>query len=141
MEQTYEIPTTGHSSKKERDIFWERTIAEQKLSGISATKFCQQHQIPFSIFKNRQYRLRLKERRKACGKQVKNTESETAQANGFVQMQIAEVSCVSEHLSLPYEQSADIKIIFKNCPAIEITLQAKQEFLAAIIEQVSKLPC
>lgn len=140
MEQSYEIPTASHSTKKERNIFWDRIIAEQKASGISAPRFCQQHQIPFTMFRNRQYRFRQMEKQKACDKQTKDTNSGVANRNGFVPIQITEE--LPHAPLLPQDEHyIDIKVTFKNGHVIEITLPSKQEYFMVMIDKVSKLPC
>ena len=139
MENSYQIPKRGSSTKQERDFFWHRIIEEQKASGISAPKYCQQHQIPFSAFRNRQHRLRVKEKQSVCDNNERSI-ANTVGESKFIQVQVADKVTDAASASKDFEY-AKIKIIFKNCNVIELSLSATVEYLLAIIAQVSRTLC
>ena len=139
MDDTYDIPKRGNSTKKERNFFWHRVIEDQKASGISAPKYCQKHQIPFSAFRNRLHRLRVKEKQNACSNNAENITS-AIEKSGFIQVQVTDegTKAIQVPNSIEY---AKIKILFKNCNVMEFSLPATAECLSEIIAQVSQASC
>lgn len=137
MENLYQLPTKGCSTKKERDLFWHRVIANQKTSGLTMVKFCQQHQISVSAFKKRKYKLQEKEIKNFCNKADSNIKAKGA---NFIPVNIID-AIASNNPPITESAQIQIKICLKNGYVLEILLPAKEDLLLGIIMQVSRLSC
>jgi len=135
MEKTYEIPQKGHSTKKEREIFWRGIIEDQRASGMSIKKFCQHYHIPFAALKYRRYRVKPNAKsldfsnREDCGSKDEGT------------LRFMPVQLNSKNIVTPLNDcEMPIKIFFRNGHYVEIA-SAKGNELSKIISLVSRLSC
>lgn len=137
MENLYQIPRKGSSTKEERELFWRQVLEEQKKSGLSGSKFCQQHHLSFSTFKNRKYRLQELDAEDSCDESAKDKDHEENHAKPhFVPLHI-----ISDNQATEDTKFSKIKIIFRNGHVIEFSIQKMGNALHEIIAEVSRLPC
>lgn len=137
MGKSYQIPKKG-SAKLLRDCFWNRVVDDQARSGMSGKKFCQQHQLPFSTFKNKKYGKQPMQKNDVSGEVSTKGNPE---GFGFIPVHIADG--VEERQS-KFSQGVEdfmVKIYFRNGHAVEFSLLPKEDLLHVLIKQVAELKC
>ena len=146
MGNTYQIPPNRSCTLLERKRFWEKVIADQEISSMTAVTFCQQHQISIATFKQWKYRLQ-KEGEQFDGSNSKESNQIRNQTIGFIPLQISANSFLTtegdkngKKKECP-ERETELKIVFKNGHSIIISLAISAEVLSSLIYQVAKLPC
>jgi hypothetical protein len=142
MEPIYQIPQK-FSDDVEQKNFWLKLIVDQKASGLSIKKFCEQHQISFSTFSYWKYR------KNKPGSSVNNNISISKAKNKQADKDIAKFIPIQVTTGVPparnhQEAVVDcrdrkIEIAFKNGHKIILPLVISDTNLLLFIKAVGEL--
>jgi len=157
MEKTYQIPARGSCSPRERQGLWQQIIADQESSGLKMTRFCEEHQLNLSTFKQWKYFLQQdNKKRDDRNHECKIDKEERKEQNGklttrFVPLQITANNLLTDEHSEDknnkvkaegvIESVTRMEIVFKNGHSIIMPSIVTAEELMVLIEQVAKLAC
>ena len=142
MEDLYQIPSKSCSDSKRR-AFWAKTIADQSTSGLSMVKFCESHGLKFSTFKGYKY-TRQKIKAVRCNtnnynKSIGIQKADTTVAK-FIPLQITADAATNKYPKKEIaDETAEIKIVFKNNHRLFLPSTLTEIYLLSIIKIVAEL--
>ncbi len=145
MENLYQIPAES-CSVLERKAFWDKVIADQNISGISAKKFCKLHQLKYTTYKGYKYR-RLHTKINCSNVNNTNNKLKNIPSNNcapkFVPLQITTDTTTNKcnKNEIAYNQDSKIQIAFKNKHSLILPQAMPETQLLLIIKTVAELPC
>jgi len=119
---------SASDSLERKPDFWEREVANQRISGKTVKEFCCERGLPLTTFQYYKYKRCNRKKRSADKKGIKEL------AERFIPV------CVTSNDANTDAKSNDLKIALKNGHSIIVAITDLDEALC-VIKKVAELPC